>query len=171
MINIYLGIPTLGSQMSDDIDAIAINWGISYESAVNKSFDVLVNSLGTHDAGGSTYFDLLMCDCFRKKMSAPKIKFNTHGDGIKLPMLTLKDWAIHEPTNRKLPLTNQMVNHFGEMFSDDFEIEYLGYERARIDSTTLEQSTTTNPYDVVYMINNKPHIHNGHEFILVDAAI
>lgn len=168
IIQIYLGKPLAGSLLSDDIDEVAINWGISYESAVVKSFEVLVTSLGTHDSGGTTYFDLLMCECFQKKMSAPKIKLQTHGEGIRLPMLVLQnDLALHEPTGRGLPITNQMIEHFGEAFSEEFEIEYFGYERVGHNKPDSQQSTT-NPMDMIYIINDKNHIYDGEKFILVE---
>lgn len=168
MINLYFGKPLTGSLLSDDIDEIAINWGISYESAVIKSFEVLVNSLGTHANGGTTYFDLLMCECFQKKMSAPKIKLKTHGEGIRLPMLVFQsDSALHEPTGRQLPITNQILNHFGEAFSEEFEIEYLGYERVSLSKTSPELPNITSPMDMIYLINEQPHTYDGRNFLPV----
>lgn len=165
MLNLYFGNPITGSLLSDDIDEIAINWDISYESAVIKSFEVLINSLGTHANGGTTYFDLLMCECFQKKMLAPKITLKTHGEGIRLPALAFAtDSALHEPTKRHLPITNQMLNHFGEAFSEEFEIEYLGYERVGRSSPDAQQSTA-NPMDVVYILNGKNHVYDGQNFI------
>lgn len=165
MACLYYGLPKPGSLLSDDINGIAINWGISYESAVIKSLKVLINSLGKHDSGGATYFDLLMCECFQKKMSAPKITLKTHGEGIKLPALAFAtDSALHESTKRHLPITNQMLNHFGEAFSEEFEIEYLGYER--LGRSILDrQEVITSPMDIVYIINDKNHIYDGNKFI------
>lgn len=170
MLYLYLGTPKVGSLLAEDIDEVAISWGISYEAAVIKCLDVLVNSLGKHNAGGATYFDLLMCECFQKKMSAPKIKLQTHGEGIRLPMLVLQnDLALHEPTRRNLPITNQMLNHFGVAFSEEFEIEYLGYERVG-QSTPDSQHATTSPMDMVYIINDKNHIYDGNKFIPIQIA-
>jgi len=66
MINLYFDKPNVNSLLADDIEVVAINWEISHEAALIKCFEVLVNSLGSHNSGGSTYFDLLMCDCFQK---------------------------------------------------------------------------------------------------------
>ena len=96
MINLYFDKPKVNSLLSEDIETVAINWDISHESALIKCFEVLVNSLGSHNSGGSTYFDLLMCDCFQKRMTGPEITFGTHGSNAKLPMLIFKeDWALH----------------------------------------------------------------------------
>lgn len=171
MTSLYFGKPDIGSLLSDDIEDVAINWGISYESAVIKSFEVLVTSLGTHDSGGTTYFDLLMCECFQKKMSAPKIILKTHGEGIRLPMLVFQaDSALHEPTGRYLPITNQILNHFGEVFSEEFEIEYLGYKRVgRV--APNKQEAVHNPMDMLYVLNNKSHIYDGKNFIPVQSCL
>jgi hypothetical protein len=170
MISIHFGKPTIGGELSDCVDELAINWEISYEAAVNKCFEVLVNSLGTHNNGGSTFFDLLMCDCFRKKMAAPEIKFRTYGDGIKLPMMVLEDdWALHEPTGRRLPITNKLLNQFGEMFSEDFEVEYLGFERTEPNSAPIKQEPFISPMDMIYLLNNKPHVFDGKTFLPVTA--
>lgn len=169
MINLYFGKPSSGSLLSDDIDTVAINWDISHETAVIKCLDVLVTSLGKHDAGGTTYFDLLICECFQKKMLAPKIALKSYGDGIKLPMLVLQtDSALHEPTGRHLPITNEMLSHFGEVFSDEFEIEYFGYERIG-QSTPDSQQAESSPMDMVYTLNNQPHVYDGTKFILRES--
>lgn len=168
MLYLYFGLPCSGSLLSDDIDEVAINWEISYESAVIKSFDVLVSSLGTHNNGGTTYFDLLMCECFQKKMLAPKITLETHGQSIRLPALAFAtDSALHEPTKRHLPITNQMLNHFGEAFSEEFEIEYLGYERVGLSKTSPELPTIASPMDMIYLINEQPHTYDGRNFLPV----
>ncbi len=168
MINLYFDKPKVNSLLSDDIDEVAINWGISHEAAVIKCFDVLVSSLGKHNAGGATYFDLLICECFKKKMLAPKITLKTHGNGTKLPMLKLHtDVALHEPTGRMLPITNQMLEHFGEAFSEEFEIEYFGYKRVG-ENLLFNTKTIANPVDMVYMLNGKTHIYDGINFIPVD---
>ena len=165
-ILLYFDKPLVNSLLSDDIDEVAINWGISQESALIKCFEVLVNSLGTHNNGGSTFFDLLMCDCFHKRMAGPEIKFGTHGDGIRLPMMIFKDdWALHEPTGRRLPLTNKMLNQFGEMFSEEFEIEYLGFDRIGASSSTIQEESFINPMDMVYLLDDKPHIYDGKRFL------
>lgn len=170
MINLYFDNPKVNSLLSDDIDTVAINWGISHEAALIKCFEVLVNSLGTHNTGGSTYFDLLMCDCFRKRMSGPEIKFGTHGDDIGLPMMIFKDdWALHEPTGRRLTITNKILNQFGEMFSEDFDVEYLGFERIGPGSAPIKQESFISPMDMIYLLNNKPHVFDGKTFLPVEA--
>jgi len=169
-INIYFDGPKVNSLLSDDIEAVAINWEISHESALIKCFEVLVNSLGSNNSGGSTYFDLLMCDCFRKRMVGPKIKFGTHGDGIGLPMMIFKDdWALHEPTGRRLPITNKLLNQFGEMFSEDFEVEYLGFERIGSSSAPIKQESFISPMDMIYLLNNNPHVFDGKMFLPVKS--
>jgi hypothetical protein len=169
MIRLYFDNPKLNSLLYDDIEAVAINWEINHEAAINKCFEVLVNSLGSHNSGGSTYFDLLMCDCFRKRMAGPEIKFGVHGDGIKLPMMIFKDdWALHEPTGRRLSLTNKLLNQFGGMFSEDFDVEYLGFERIGRSSDPIKQSSLISPMDMIYLLNNKPHIFDGTKFLPVE---
>ena len=169
-ILLYFDKPKVNSFLADDIEAVAINWEISHEAALSKCFEVLVNSLGSHNSGGSTYFDLLMCDCFQKRMTGPEIKFGTHGDGTGLPMMIFKDdWALHEPTDRRLPLTNKLLNKFGEMFSEDFDVEYLGFERVVASSAPIEQESFINPMDMIYLLNNKPHIFDGKTFLPVLA--
>jgi len=166
----YFDGPKVNSLLSDDIDEVAINWDISHEASLIKCFEVLVNSLGSHNSGGSTYFDLLMCDCFRKRMAGPEIKFGTHGDGIRLPMMIFKDdWALHEPTSRRLPLTNKLLNQFGEMFSEDFDVEYLGFERVGSSSALVKQESFISPMDTIYLLNNKPHVFDGKTFLPVVA--
>jgi hypothetical protein len=166
MINLYFDKPNVNSLLADDIEAVAINWEISHETAVNKCFEVLVNSLGSHNSGGSTYFDLLMCDCFHKRMTGPEITFGTHGSNAKLPMLIFKeDWALHEPTGRRLPITSKMLNRFGQMFSEEFEIEYLGFERITPTSAQIEQGSFINPMDTVYIIDDRPHYYDGKKFL------
>jgi hypothetical protein len=170
MIYLYFDNPKVSSLLADDIEAVAINWEISHEAAVNKCFEVLVNSLGSHNSGGSTYFDLLMCDCFRKRMTGPEIKFGTYGDGIKLPMMVLEDdWALHEPTGRRLPLTNKLLNQFGEIFSEDFDVEYLGFERTGPSSSPIKQESFISPMDMIYLLDNKPHVFDGKTFLPVVA--
>jgi hypothetical protein len=165
-INIYFDEPKVNSLLSDDIEAVAINWEISHEAALIKCFEVLVNSLGSHDSGGSTYFDLLMCDCFQKRMAGPEITFGTHGSNAKLPMLVFKgDWALHEPTGRRLPITSKMLNRFGEMFSEEFEVEYLGFERIGPSSAPIKQESFISPMDTVYIIGDKPHYYDGKRFL------
>jgi hypothetical protein len=169
-INIYFDGPRVNSLLADDIEAVAINWEISHEAAVNKCFEVLVNSLGSHNSGGSTYFDLLMCDCFQKRMTGPEITFGTHGGNAKLPMLVIKDdWALHEPTGRRLPITNKMLNRFGKMFSEEFEVEYLGFERIGPISAPIEQESFISPMDMIYLLNNKPHVFDGKTFLPIVA--
>ncbi len=166
MINLYFDKPNVNSLLADDIEAVAINWEISHEAALIKCFEVLVNSLGSHDSGGSTYFDLLMCDCFQKRMSGPEITFGTHGSNAKLPMLVFKgDWALHEPTGRRLPITSKMLNRFGEMFSEEFEVEYLGFERIKPSSAPIKQESFISPMDTVYIIGDKPHYYDGKKFL------
>ncbi len=169
MINLYFDTPKVNSLLAEDIEAVAINWEISYEAALIKCFEVLVNSLGSHNSGGSTYFDLLMCDCFQKRMTGPEIMFGTHGSNAKLPMLIFKgDWALHEPTGRRLPITSKMLNRFGEMFSEEFEVEYLGFERIGSNSAPIEQESFINPMDMIYLLNNKPHVFDGVRFVRVN---
>jgi hypothetical protein len=165
-INIYFDSPKVNSLLSDDIDEVAINWGISHEAALIKCFEVLTNSLGTHNTGGSTYFDLLMCDCFQKRMTGPGITFGTHGSNVKLPMLVFKgDWALHEPTGRRLTITNQMLDRFGEMFSEEFEVEYLGFKRIGSSSNLANQESFISPTDTVYIIGDRPHYYDGKRFL------
>ena len=169
MINLYFDKPKPNSLLSDDIDTVAINWEISHEAALTKCFEVLVNSLGRHNSGGSTYFDLLMCDCFQKRMTGPEITFGTHGSNAKLPMLVFKgDWALHEPTHRRLPITSKMLNRFGQMFSEEFEVEYLGFERITPTSAPIEQGSFINPMDMIYLLDSKPHVFDGVRFISVN---
>ncbi len=169
MINLYFDKPSSGSLLSDDIDTVAINWDISHETAVIKCFDVLVTSLGKHDTGGTTYFDLLICECFKKKMLAPKILLKSYGNGIKLPMLVLQtDSALHEPTGRHLPITNEMLSHFGKVFSDEFEIEYFGHQRIGKDTPDSQQAASS-PMDMIYTINNQLHVYDGTKFILRES--
>jgi hypothetical protein len=166
MINLYFDKPKVNSLLAYDIEVVAINWEISHEAALIKCFEVLVNSLGRHNSGGSTYFDLLMCDCFQKRMTGPEITFGTHGSNAKLPMLVFKgDWALHEPTGRRLPITSKMLNRFGEMFSEEFEVEYLGFERIGSSSAPIEQESFINPMDTVYIIGDKPHYYDGKRFL------
>ena len=166
MINLYFDKPKVNSLLSDDIETVAINWEISHEAALIKCFEVLVNSLGSHNSGGSTYFDLLMCDCFQKRMTGPEITFGTHGSNAKLPMLVFKgDWALHEPTGRRLPITSKMLNRFGEMFSEEFELEYLGFERIGSSSASIEQESFINSMDTVYIIGDMPHYYDGKKFL------
>jgi hypothetical protein len=168
-ILLYFDKPKVNSFLADDIEAVAINWEISHGAALSKCFDVLVNLLGSHNSGGSTYFDLLMCDCFRKRMTGPEIKFGTHGDCIGLPMMIFKDdWALHEPTGRRLPLTNKLLNQFGEMFSEDFDVEYLGFERIGSSSALIMQESFINPIDMIYLLDNKPHVFDGTKFLPVE---
>ena len=168
MINLYFDKPNVNSLLADDIEVVAINWEISHEAALIKCFEVLVNSLGSHNSGGSTYFDLLMCDCFQKRMTGPGITFGTHGSNAKLPMLVFKgDWALHEPTGRRLSITSKMLNRFGEMFSEEFEVEYLGFERVGASSAPTNGASFTNPFDMVYILNNKPHVFDGKAFLPV----
>jgi hypothetical protein len=165
-INIYFDGPKVNSLLSDDIETVAINWEISHEAALIKCFEVLVNSLGSHNSGGSTYFDLLMCDCFHKRMTGPEITFGTHGSNAKLPMLVFKgDWALHESTCRRLPITNKMLNRFGEMFSEEFELEYLGFERIGPSSAPIEEESSINSMETVYIIGDKPHYYDGKRFL------
>jgi hypothetical protein len=106
-----------------------------------------------------------MCDCFQKRMTGPEITFGTHGSNAKLPMLVFKgDWALHETTGRRLPITGKMLNRFGEMFSEEFEVEYLGFERIGSSSARIEQESFINPMDMVYLLNNKPHVFDGKTF-------
>jgi hypothetical protein len=168
MINLYFDSPKVNSLLSDDIDTVAINWEISHDAALIKCFEVLVNSLGRHNSGGSTYFDLLMCDCFQKRMTGPEITFGTHGSKVKLPMLVFKeDWALHEPTGRKLPITSKMLNRFGQMFSEEFEIEYLGFEKIGLSSTPTKEVSFIGPMDMIYLLNNRPHVFDGKKFLPV----
>jgi hypothetical protein len=167
MINLYFDTPKVNSLLAEDIEAVAINWEISYEAALIKCFEVLVNSLGSHNSGGSTYFDLLMCDCFQKRMTAPEITVSTHGSNAKLPMLVFKeDWALHEPTGRRLSITSKMLNHFGELFSEDFDIEYLGYERKK-PAINHPQEKFISPLEMIYLLNDKPHIFIDGRFVLM----
>ncbi len=169
-IVLYFDKPNVNSLLSDDIDEVAINWDISHEAALIKCFEVLVNSLGTHNTGGSTYFDLLMCDCFRKRMAGPEINFGTHGDGVGLPMMIFKDdWALHEPTSRRLPITNKILNQFGEMFFEDFDVEYLGFERIGLSSAPIKQESFISSMDMIYLLNNKPHVFDGKMFLPVKS--
>jgi hypothetical protein len=166
MINLYFDKPKVSSLLSEDIETVAINWEISHEAALIKCFEVLVSSLGSHNSGGSTYFDLLMCDCFQKRMTGPEITFGTHGSNAKLPMLVFKgDWALHEPTGRRLPITSKMLNRFGEMFSEEFEVEYLGFERIGPISAPIEQESFTSSMDTVYIIGDRPHYYDGKKFL------
>jgi hypothetical protein len=168
MINLYFDKPNVNSLLSDDIEVVAINWEISHEAALIKCFEVLVNSLGSHNSGGSTYFDLLMCDCFQKRMTGPEITFGTHGSNAKLPMLVFKgDWALHEPTGRRLPITSKILNRFGQMFSEEFEVEYLGFEGIGSSSAPIEQELFISPMDMIYLLNNKPHVFDGKTFLPV----
>ncbi len=169
-ILLYFDKPIVNSLLSDDIDEVAINWGISHEAALIKCFEVLTNSLGTHNTGGSTYFDLLMCDCFQKRMTGPGITFGTHGSNVKLPMLVFKgDWALHEPTGRRLPITSKMLNRFGQMFSEEFEVEYLGFEKIGPISAQIEQESLISSMDMIYLLNNKPHVFDGKVFLPIVA--
>jgi hypothetical protein len=169
MINLYFDKPNVNSLLADDIEVVAVNWEISHEAALIKCFEVLVSSLGSHDSGGSTYFDLLMCDCFQKRMTGPEITFGTHGSNVKLPMLVIKDdWALHEPTGRRLTITNKILNRFGQMFSEEFEIEYLGFERFGPISSPIDQESFTSPMDMIYLLNDKPHVFDGVRFIKVN---
>jgi hypothetical protein len=166
MINLYFDKPKVNSLLSDDIDTVAINWEISHEAALIKCFDVLVTSLGSHNNGGSTYFDLLMCDCFQKRMAGPEIRFGTHGSNIKLPMLVFNgDWALHEPTGRRLTITNKMLNRFGDMFSEEFEIEYLGFKRIGSSLDLTNQASFISPMDTIYIIGDIPHYYDGKKFL------
>ncbi len=166
MINLYFDKPNGNSLLADDIEAVAINWEISHEAALIKCFEVLVNSLGSHNSGGSTYFDLLMCDCFQKRMTGQEIAFGTHGSNVKLPMLVIKnDWALHEPTGRRLLITNKMLNRFGQMFSEEFEIEYLGFERIGPSSPPIKQESFISPKDTIYFIDDRPHYYDGEKFL------
>jgi hypothetical protein len=170
MINLYFDKPKVSSLLSEDIETVAINWEISHEAALIKCFEVLVSSLGSHNSGGSTYFDLLMCDCFQKRMTGPEITFGTHGSNAKLPMLVFKgDRALHEPTGRKLSITNKMLNRFGQMFSEEFEVEYFGFERIGPISAPIEQESFTSPMDMIYLLDSKPHVFDGKTFLPVTA--
>ncbi len=162
----YFDGPNVNSLLSDDIEAVAINWEISHEAALIKCFEVLVNSLGSHNSGGSTYFDLLMCDCFQKRMTGPEITFGTHGGNAELPMLVFNgDWALHEPTGRRFLIASKMLNRFGEMFSEEFEVEYLGFERISPISAPIKQESFISPMDTVYIIGDKPHYYDGKRFL------
>jgi hypothetical protein len=103
-------------------------------------------------------------------MTGPEIKFGTHGDSIRLPMMIFKDdWALHEPTGRRLPLTNKLLNQFGKMFSEDFDVEYLGFERIGSSSAPIEQESFISPMDMIYLLNNRPHVFDGKTFLPVVA--
>jgi hypothetical protein len=113
-----------------------------------------------------------MCDCFQKRMTGPEITFGTHGSNAKLPMLVFKgDWALHEPTGRRLPITSKMLNRFGQMFSEEFEVEYLGFERIGPSSAPIEQESFTSPMDMIYLLNNKPHVFDGKTFLPIVAEL
>jgi hypothetical protein len=103
-------------------------------------------------------------------MTGPEITFGTHGINVKLPMLVLKgDWALHEPTGRRLPITNKMINRFGQMFSEEFEVEYLGFERIGPSSDLTAQGSFTSPMDTVYIIGDSPHYFDGKKFLPISA--
>jgi hypothetical protein len=105
-------------------------------------------------------------------MTGPEITFGTHGSNVKLPMLVIKgDWALHEPTGRRLPITSKMLNRFGEMFSEEFEIEYLGFERIGPSSAPIEQESFTSPMDMIYLLDSKPHIFDGKTFLPVMTVL
>jgi hypothetical protein len=81
-------------------------------------------------------------------------------------MLVFKgDWALHEPTGRRLPITSKMLNRFGEMFSEEFEVEYLGFERIGPISAPIEQESFTSSMDTVYIIGDRPHYYDGKKFL------
>ncbi len=168
---LYFGIPT-GGEITDDINDWAINHEISYELATIECFESLVTKiLNRRDDGKSSYFDLLMCECFRRKVLAPEIGFGIHGEGIKLPVLIFKDTAVvHEPSSQRLNLTSKVVDHFGETFSSEFEFEYLGHQK----SNSKEKRTNDNysnffkNHDVTYKINNVSHYFDGERFMKVD---
>jgi hypothetical protein len=58
-----------------------------------------------------------------------------------------------------------MFNRFGEMFSEEFEVEYLGFERIGSSSAPIEQESSINSMETVYIIGDKPHYYDGKRFL------
>ena len=123
---------SIAREFEDFIANKAIEWDCSFDLAYTHSFkNLLANTLLKKNKDGETYYDLAFLIASEKHVIPPKVKFAVYEhNAFKLPKFVLdKDYLIEKINRKKLPLSDQMLNDFGEFFEENFEFEYVGFVR------------------------------------------
>jgi len=133
-INIKFGYPTSG-ELEDLFVSNAIEDNCSLEQSLFNSFNKLTSFLAKADKGERNFFDLAFITCLKVgEIIAPKITNTTYVfNGHKLPMLIVeKEYAKQVQSGNKILISDAAIDEFGMFFQDEFDYEYIGFERVKV---------------------------------------
>ncbi|MBT8586679.1 hypothetical protein G6675_00060 [Polynucleobacter paneuropaeus] len=177
-IKLYFEAPKQG-EMLEIVESCALNYELSMEMAAIRVYEHLVGSLATKDHNDRSYFDRLFAECYRKDVVAPIVLFEVaKSEGLSSPSIAFGDeYVIDGRSKRGLWIEDSTINYFGESFAREFDVEYLGFERARrsklstceflIDKNSSNEVIVAEDWDTIYLLGNKHHIYDGEQFLEV----
>lgn len=128
IIHIKFGHPTSFEEQGKLSDR-AVHNDYPLEEALCFEFESLLDSL-IKKKGNESFFDLVFFVSVGKQVKAPKIHFATYMEnGHKLPMMVINGSHLKTADSELIPITDHYIDELGQLYQDEFDYEYVGFER------------------------------------------
>lgn len=159
-IQLLFGEPTT-PEREENIEEWIYDCGINRETAVILKFKSLINSLSKKNKEGDNYFELIVQTITGESVNLPKISFGTHHHrGFVLPKIVIHNfYMIKRDLNQRTLIDCSLLEQIGSEFEWDFAFEFYSFHRIG--------KAEAGKKDVIYQLQNKPHIHHSGEFLEV----
>ena len=129
-IAMYFGHALLGNPRHEEIEARAIEWGCSIEFAILEDFDWLfTRTFKVHE--DSSTFNLLFTIVANRSVQAPAVEVKYGKDNASsIPtLLFADDFLIDNDSEKKIKITDEMLNQLGLEIEDCYGYEFIDFKR------------------------------------------
>ena len=129
-IAMYFGHAVLDNPRHDEIEARAIEWGCSIEFAILEDFDWLfTRTLKVHE--DCSIFNLLFAIVANRRVQAPavEVKYGKDNTSSIPTLLFLDDFLIDNDSEKKVVITDEMLNQLGLEIEGCYGYEFIDFKR------------------------------------------
>ena len=129
-IFIKFGYPS-SIEEQEKLSERAVFYDCSVEESLCYEFKCIVDSL-IKRKGKENFFDLVFLVASQRHVICPKASSSTYiENGKQLPMIVLaKEYLLSFDSSCPIAISQEMINEVGQIFQNEFDYEYAGYERS-----------------------------------------